>query len=165
MQRGLNFLKSWWMGLNLRVRCNFTDSVSFMTKLTYLLLILTLSVTTIYLLYRNNIIQTQNEKLADINRQLSDEAKSIKGQFGLSVAKSNCLTCHKFNYASDNLLEGVVQRVGANYLKLYITKQDSLLSTNDTYALALKKKFNNMVNSHNFKLSDDELSALIEFMK
>lgn len=136
-----------------------------MTKLTYLLLILTLSVTTIYLLYRNNIIQTQNEKLADINRQLSDEAKSIKGQFGLSVAKSNCLTCHKFNYASDNLLEGVVQRVGANYLKLYITKQDSLLSTNDTYALALKKKFNNMVNSHNFKLSDDELSALIEFMK
>jgi len=136
-----------------------------MTKPTYLLLILALSVTTIYLLYRNNTFQTKNKNLADTNRQLIDETKSIKSQFGLSVAKSNCWNCHKFNYATDNLLEGVVQRVGANYLKLYITKQDSLLSANDPYAMALKKKFNNMANSHNFKLSDAELSALIEFMK
>lgn len=101
----------------------------------------------------------------DTNRQLNEKIKSAEVEFGLSVAKTNCWVCHKFNYATENLLEGVVQRVGIEYLKLYITKQDSLLAAKDEYALNLKKKFNNMANSHNFKLSEGELAALIEFMK
>lgn len=143
----------------------FADTIEFMIKSIYLLLIIALLTATVYLLYRNSIVQTQNSRLVDANLQLIGETVSIKKQFGFSVAKSNCWTCHKFKNATDNLLEGVVQRVGPDYLKLYITKQDSLLSAKDTYALKLKTAFNNMGNSHNFKLNDEELSALIEFMK
>lgn len=131
----------------------------------YLFLIIALFASVIYLLYSLYAAHENNRKLEAGSQQMKEKVKNIELEFGLNVAKANCWSCHKFNYATDNLLEGVVQRVGVKYLKLYITKQDSLLSANDAYALSLKEKFNHMGNSHNFKLTEHEFSALIEFMK
>jgi len=85
--------------------------------------------------------------------------------YGFALAKSHCWPCHKFNYATDNILEGVVQKRGEKYLSLYLTRQDSLISANDTLAVSLKKKYGNMGNSHNFEFSQNDLKALIQFMK
>jgi hypothetical protein len=62
-------------------------------------------------------------------------------------------------------LEGVVKRGGVNYLKLYLTRQDSLVAAKDSHALQLKKVWANKANNHNFDYSEEELSAIIEYLK
>jgi mono/diheme cytochrome c family protein len=76
----------------------------------------------------------------------------------------NCGSCHKI-LATDNYLAGVVQRVGEDYLKLYVTKQDSLITAKNKYALELKRVFGNLANVHNFKFSDEQLNAIIAYLK
>jgi hypothetical protein len=116
-------------------------------------------------------IRSVNVYKSEINRNkveitnLKKEKADVNYNFGYTLAKTNCWTCHKFKYATDNLLEGVVQRLGEKYLSLFLTKQDSLISANDIYATELKGKYGNLANSHNFKFSSAELKAIIEFMK
>jgi mono/diheme cytochrome c family protein len=83
---------------------------------------------------------------------------------GQRLFTANCSRCHKI-FATDNYLQGVVQRVGENYLKLYLTRQDSLIKAKDKYALEVKKAFGNLGNSHNFDFSDEELNAIIAYLK
>ena len=85
--------------------------------------------------------------------------------YGLALAKAHCLTCHRFKFATENYLEGVVQRLGEKYLSLYLTKQDSLINAHDRYAVSIKESYGNLGNSHNFKFSQSDLEALFEFMK
>jgi mono/diheme cytochrome c family protein len=77
---------------------------------------------------------------------------------------NNCGVCHKI-LATDNHLAGVVQRVGEDYLKLYVTKQDSLIKAKNKYALELKKVFGNLANAHNFKFSNQQMNAIIAYLK
>ena len=84
---------------------------------------------------------------------------------GESIFKSDCVACHSTRHSTDNYLLGVVQRVGPNYLKLYLTKQDSLINAKDNYALKVKRTYSNQANSHNFKYSDEQLNAIIEYLK
>lgn len=94
--------------------------------------------------------------------KISIDTVLIKG--GKILFKTNCSSCHAI-FKTDNYLQGVVQRVGENYLKLYLTKQDSLIKANDRYALELKKTFGNLGNSHNFDFSDEQLNAIISYLK
>ncbi len=96
---------------------------------------------------------------------LKKDISTTKYNYGVSLARTHCMTCHRFNFATDNYLEGVVQLVGEKYLSLYLTKQDSLVTAHDPYAVSLKNKFGNLGNSHNFNFSKSDLEALIEFMK
>lgn len=82
---------------------------------------------------------------------------------GKTLFVANCGTCHAI-LKTDNYLAGVVERVGVNYLKLYITKQDSLVKSKDKYALELKKIYGNLANNHNFPLSDVQLNAIISYL-
>lgn len=84
---------------------------------------------------------------------------------GKALFIRDCNACHVTKGRLHNYLEGVVDRVGKNYLKLYLTKQDSLTSARDTNAIHLKEVWGNMANSHNFKYSDKELTAIIEYLK
>jgi len=106
-------------------------------------------------------IKVSKLKIDSLNKNLSE----TRYDYGLALAKSYCMTCHKFNFATDNYLEGVVQRVGEKYLSLYLTKQDSLITVHDAYAVSVKERFGNLGNSHNFNFSQSDLKALIEFMK
>ena len=111
----------------------------------------------------------KNKHEININKIEIDSLKknlsTTKYNYGLSLARTHCMTCHKFNFGTDNYLEGVIQRVGEKYLSLYLTKQDSLINAHDPYAVSLKNNWGNLGNSHNFNFSKSDLEALFEFMK
>jgi hypothetical protein len=52
-----------------------------------------------------------------------------------------------------------------NYLKLCITKQDSLIKAKDTHAVGLKKAFGNQGNSHNFHFTDQQMKGIIAYLE
>ncbi len=83
---------------------------------------------------------------------------------GKRLFVNNCGVCHKI-LATDNHLAGIVQRVGEDYLKLYVTKQDSLIKIKNKYALELKRAFGNLANVHNFKFSNEQLNSIIAYLK
>ncbi len=96
------------------------------------------------------------------NSALVDSSSFFKGE---TIFRADCNQCHLAKGSLDNHLEGVVQRVGVNYLKLYLSKQDSLISGKDSNALMVKKIYNNRPNSHNFNYTTEELNAIIEYLK
>ncbi len=81
------------------------------------------------------------------------------------IFRTDCNTCHVTKVKHHDYLKGVVQRVGENYLMLYITKQDSLIMAKDKYAVNVKEAFNNQGNSHNFKYTEKQLKELIEYLR
>ena len=105
-----------------------------------------------------------NSKSVEVNN-LNKEIADLNYNYGLSLAKIYCWSCHGFRFKTDNFLEGVVQRVGEKYLTLYLTKQDSLIAAHDPYATLLKERWGNMVNSYNFRFSPAELKGIIAFMR
>jgi cytochrome c len=84
---------------------------------------------------------------------------------GKVIFKTDCNKCHVARGKDDNYLEGVVQRMSEDYLKLYLTGQDSLVSVKDSIALRLKRVWENQSNSHNFAYSGQELKAIVEYLK
>ena len=84
---------------------------------------------------------------------------------GKAIFKADCNKCHVSKGGSHNYLEGVVQRLGVDYLNLYLTKQDSLISARDSNALHLKEIWGNNGNSHNFVYSETELKSIVEYLK
>jgi cytochrome c1 len=84
---------------------------------------------------------------------------------GFTIFKADCNACHVTKQRLHNHLEGVVDRVGEDYLKLYLTKQDSLILAKDSNALMLKEVWSNLGNSHNFKYTQEQLNAIIEYLK
>jgi nitrate/TMAO reductase-like tetraheme cytochrome c subunit len=84
---------------------------------------------------------------------------------GQKIFRADCNSCHVVKGRLHNYLEGVVQRLGEDYLRKYITKQDSLIAAKDGYALAVKEEWNNQGNSHNFNYTDKHLKELIEYLR
>ena len=99
---------------------------------------------------------------ASKNNAIIDSSLFYKGE---TIFKTDCNKCHVTKNRLHNYLEGVVQRVGVDYLKLYLTKQDSLVLVKDSIALQLKQFWGNMANSHNFGYTEEELKAIIEYLK
>lgn len=75
----------------------------------------------------------------------------------------SCQACHAVG-RTDNYFLGVVEKEGAARLKLFLTRQDSLIAAKDSAALELKEMYGHLGNSHDFHYSDAELNALIVFM-
>jgi hypothetical protein len=84
---------------------------------------------------------------------------------GQKIFRNDCNACHVAKGKRHNYLEGVVQRAGEDYLKLYITKQDSLIAAKDKYALELKEKWGNLGNCHNFRYTEKQIMELIEYLR
>lgn len=95
---------------------------------------------------------------------LEPTMNTLRIRQGELLFKANCNDCHGI-FKTDNLLEGVVQRLGENYFKVYLTKQDSLIKAQDKYALNLKAVFGHHTNSHNFDFSEEQLNAIISYLK
>jgi len=98
---------------------------------------------------------------ADHLRDTEDTTLINKEKF---IFAENCQACHPI-LKTDNFLAGIVERVGINYLKLYLTKQDSLIKAKDKYAIELKKAYGNTGNIHNFHFSDDQLNAIVAYLR
>ena len=96
--------------------------------------------------------------------QLEPGLDTVQLKQGESLFKTNCNNCHGI-FKTDNILQGVIQRVNDNYFKLYLTKQDSLIKAKDKYALKLKEVFRQQKNIHSFNFSDAQLNAIIAYIK
>ncbi|TAI46951.1 c-type cytochrome [Flagellimonas allohymeniacidonis] len=93
------------------------------------------------------------------------EKTTVEFERGKEIFMEDCRKCHVAKYMRHNYLHDIVEKVGVEYLKLYITKQDSLLNAKDEYALALKNEWGNNGTVHKFKYSDAEFEFLIEYLK
>ena len=83
---------------------------------------------------------------------------------GKALFKDTCGACHAV-LKTDNYLAEIAGRLGTDYLKLYITKQDSLIKVKKEYALEINKSYGNLASVHNYKLSNEQLNAIIAFLK
>tara|TARA_R110002051_G_scaffold322862_1_gene414713 strand:- start:792 stop:1229 length:438 start_codon:yes stop_codon:yes gene_type:complete len=84
---------------------------------------------------------------------------------GLDLFLNDCKQCHVTKNKLHNYLDGIVDKRGKEFLKLYLTKQDSLIENEDELALAIKKEWGNQANNHNFKYSEKDLDFLMEYLK
>jgi hypothetical protein len=104
----------------------------------------------------------KDNRSSSANSAVVDSSIFLKGE---AIFRIDCNKCHVSKGRLHNYLEGVVQRSGVDYLKLYLTKQDSLIAAKNSNALMLKRVWNNQGNSHNFIYTEEELNSIIEYLK
>jgi hypothetical protein len=119
----------------------------------------------LYVLKINGITEFTSDKHTYVPLVSKDDIKTPEFEKGLELFINDCKMCHVTKGRRHNHLDGIVDKVGVDYLKLYITKQDSLIENNDKYAIAIKEIWGNQANNHNFKYSEKELDFLIEYLK
>lgn len=111
----------------------------------------------------------RNQKMSTTDSLKKSEhitpSTTVNFKLGQSLFISDCSACHVPKHGTDNLLLGIVHRLGVDYLKVYLTKQDSLINAKDKYATDLKKAYGNQPNSHNYQYSDNQLNYLVEYLK
>lgn len=84
---------------------------------------------------------------------------------GLVLFESDCNRCHVSKGRLHNHLDRVTTRMEEDYIKLFLTRQDSLIEAKDDYVIKLKKVWGNLDFNHQFNYSDDQLDAIIEYLK
>ncbi|PHS05982.1 MAG: hypothetical protein COA88_11335, partial [Kordia sp.] len=74
--------------------------------------------------------------------------------------------CHKKG-KTDDILVGVIKRYGESFVKLYITKEDSLQQANNSLSKSINEMWNANGDSwvHKHRFSKNELNCLIEYLK
>ena len=77
---------------------------------------------------------------------------------GKFIYNKNCLECHGNITANGNNIRRI--NYDFNFLKNYITKQDSLLSIKDEKTLMIKQNYKDNDYIHKFNLTYSELKAL-----
>ena len=81
--------------------------------------------------------------------------------------EKNCIKYHAGKDAKDNFLENSVrnEKWSERFFIDFITKQDSLLKFRNNNAVKLKEWSNNNSYLHNFKFNDNEVKAILFFLK
>lgn len=127
--------------------------------LTFLIMIVVISYFIMNLKVVTNPIIQKNNKIVT----LENESELFKK--GKEIFITDCNVCHVQNERLHNFLNGIFEKIDTSYFKIYITKQDSLLNTKDTYALERKENFEDNGFIHSFKYNNEEIKALIEYLK
>ncbi len=106
----------------------------------------------------------EEQKTKNVTLEITQNAEdTILITRGKTLFKDTCGICHAV-WKTDNYLAGIVERRGAPYLKLYITKQDSLIEAKNEYALKIKESYGNLASVHNYKFSDEQLNTIIAYL-
>lgn len=84
---------------------------------------------------------------------------------GQTIFNTDCRKCHAPKHALDNILNHVIERRGEEYVKLFITKQDSLYMAKNSTTMYIKELYNIRSNAHNFEYNTSELKLLIAYLK
>jgi cytochrome c1 len=107
----------------------------------------------------------EEQKAENVTLEITKNAEdTILINRGKTLFKDTCAICHAV-WRTDSYLAGIVERLGTSYLKLYITKQDSLIEAKNEYALKIKKSYGNLASVHNYKFSDEQLNAIMAYLK
>ncbi|MFB9079205.1 c-type cytochrome [Flavobacterium procerum] len=100
-------------------------------------------------------------------KKAKETNEKVLDAIGKIYFEKNCLKCHANRGAKDNYLENAIKndRHEYQFLKNFITKQDSLLKSKNKKALALKDWSNNNPYLHDFNLNENEIKAILYYLK
>lgn len=119
----------------------------------------------IFVIKKNEITEFDKSK-SDYQPAVNQTEKTTpEFELGKEIFMKDCQKCHVSKNMKHNYLAGIVDRVGTDYLKIYLTKQDSLLQAKDKHALEIKEFWGNNGTIHNFNFTENELNLLIEYLK
>ncbi len=121
------------------------------------------------------IFVIKKNRITELNRKATEfqptiikvEKTTPEFERGKELFISDCNVCHKRQGIINTyrMKTRMMDEMGIEYFKKYITQQDSLWNAKDLYVSKLKEEYGNLGNSHNFKYSKSELSDLIEYIK
>ncbi|MBO0322937.1 c-type cytochrome [Muricauda sp. CAU 1633] len=131
----------------------------------FILILLTGTTILIWILKVNGVKIFDSEKVEYQPLVSKDAERTSEFENGLNIFLRDCGKCHVTKNKLHNYLGNVVNKMGEEYLILYLTKQDSLIENKDKLALAIKKEWGNQPNNHNFNYSKQDLKSLIEYLK
>ena len=120
----------------------------------------------IFVVKKNGITEF-NQKTVDYQPTIVKAEKTTpEFENGKGLYISDCNVCHKRRSIINpwHMTNGILDEMGIEYFKKYITKQDSLIIAKDLYAIRIKEDYGNLGNSHNFNYSESELNDLIEYI-
>ena len=89
-------------------------------------------------------------------------------KIGETYYQNNCIKCHTSKNAKDNVLVSAIrnEKFSFEFLKCYITNQDSLIKNGNKEAIAVKESYNpKSVFNHNFKLNRNEVKSIVFYLK
>ncbi|WP_091146875.1 c-type cytochrome [Flavobacterium caeni] len=112
----------------------------------------------------------KSEKVIDEReRKLENIDKSVfLTNIGKKYYEDNCIKCHASKSAKDNILLYAIvnDKYDFEFLRAFVTNQDSLVKASNKEAIAIKKEyFPNSAMNHNFKLSRTEIKSIIYYLK
>lgn len=115
-------------------------------------------------------VQTREYK----TKQVQDVPESVCGNasFEMSAAnkvfKTNCAACHKIDKISTApMLRGImVGEKNKQWVKLFLTKEDSLIKAKDSLTLTVNNGEFKVKHTHDYAfLSNEDITYLLELMK
>ena len=127
--------------------------------------ILVVTIVVQWLLKVNGITEFDGEKHQYQPLVSKQDERTPEFEKGLDIFLNDCSQCHVTKNRLHNYLDGVIEEYGEEYVAMYITRQDSLIASNDNLTLAIKKEWGNNAFNHNFNYSNEELRNLIEYLR
>ncbi|MEZ4792669.1 MAG: c-type cytochrome [Gelidibacter sp.] len=99
--------------------------------------------------------------------EVSFEQKQLAlEKIGQIYYERNCIKCHGKRGVKDQLLEYAIKadKYEFDFIKAYVTNQDSLIKNGNKIALGLKD-WSNQDYLHRFDVNDNEIKAIIYYLK
>jgi hypothetical protein len=120
----------------------------------------------IFVVKKNGITEFDKKESEYQPTMVKSEKTTPEFENGKELFLSDCNVCHKRRAIISpwHMTNGILDEMGTEYFKKYITKQDSLIIAKDLYATLIKEEYGNLGNSHNFNYSESELNDLIEYV-
>ncbi|MEO1013427.1 MAG: hypothetical protein AAFX53_19190 [Bacteroidota bacterium] len=121
----------------------------------------------LFVVKKNGITEFDRKKTDYQPTTVKVEKVAPEFERGKKLFTSDCSACHHRNSMINTwrMKTEMMDKMGIEYFKKYITNQDSLTNTNDFYARKLKEKYGSLANSHNFDYSQSELIELIGYIE
>jgi antitoxin component YwqK of YwqJK toxin-antitoxin module/cytochrome c551/c552 len=118
------------------------------------------------LAYTVELVAGKKTNLTVIDKESYDKLIASEPPLGQKLLKQNCAACHSANVdIVGPKLKGVTDIRTTDWLIKMITNGDALIKSGDKDAVALYKKWNTLQHPNFERLSNDEVTAIIDYMR
>lgn len=114
-----------------------------------------------FILLSTSLYSQETETTTSADSGLNEELVSI----GETLFKNNCLVCHDVHAQKVGpALADIHNRRPVDWIKAFITNSQKVIQSGDEYAVKIYEEYNQTLMT-SFDFSDDELNAVIEYVK
>ena len=113
---------------------------------------------------RRKVIENEQWLLADKD-VVDNPQKLMKEVLGRELYKDNCTSCHRRKGTRNFNLRYAIEKLGEEYLGLFIRKEDSLLRVSDPWVIAINDAYGNAGYDHVFEFSEVEVQQVISYLQ